>query len=597
MYAWAKDSIGHVSTSLSSSTTVTLPANSYSFGGPSSGQAQVQSSDFTVTPNSVYTGTITITPSGSASTGLSAIILTFSNSSAPQTFRVTPTVSGTLTLTPTNSGGLTNSSGLTYTVGSAPDTTAPTVTAFSIPATSTSLTVSISSFTATDTVGVTGYKLTESSSAPLAGDSGWTGTAPTTYTFSTQGAKTLYAWAKDDAGNVSTSMNATAALIYPVDVFAPVISLVESVPSPDSVNISWTTDEEASSIVYYGLNSSYGASTTEADLSPRVTSHNVQISNLVSCTSYNYQIHSTDGFGNEGISSDYKFTTTGCTGSATIDSQNSGSINFSTGGSLDLLSSNTGITVDVPTGFANTDAEFQIKKLDSSETFSSTSIPTGLTSIGTYTYDLKALSNSSTIVSSFTNPITVSMNYGPRDIVGINVSTLEIYRWDGDGWIELSGCTVDRNLEKVTCTTNNFSVFGLFGKRTSVSSGGGGGGSGVAHPTTITTLPTGNTTPVVTPIVTTPTVTPTTKPIITTSKFKFTHDLKFGMTDIDIKELQEYLNAKGFVISKTGNGSPGKESTYFGLKTQNALIKFQKANKITPAKGYFGAKTRAVVNK
>ena len=79
----------------------------------------------------------------------------------------------------------------------ASDTTAPTVTGFTIPATASSLVVSISTFTATDTVGVTGYMVTESVTAPVASATGWSGTAPTSYSFTTAGAKTLYAWAKD----------------------------------------------------------------------------------------------------------------------------------------------------------------------------------------------------------------------------------------------------------------------------------------------------------------------------------------------------------------------------------------------------------------
>ncbi len=58
------------------------------------------------------------------------------------------------------------------------DTTAPTVTAFSIPATSTTLTVSITTLTATDTVGVTGYLVNESSTKPSAGASGWSASKP-----------------------------------------------------------------------------------------------------------------------------------------------------------------------------------------------------------------------------------------------------------------------------------------------------------------------------------------------------------------------------------------------------------------------------------
>ena len=92
------------------------------------------------------------------------------------------------------------------------DSTAPTVTAFAIPATSASLTVAITTFTATDAVGVTGYLVTESSTVPAASAAGWTASAPATYTFATEGSKTLYAWAKDAAGNVSSALSATVAI-------------------------------------------------------------------------------------------------------------------------------------------------------------------------------------------------------------------------------------------------------------------------------------------------------------------------------------------------------------------------------------------------
>ncbi|WP_372681968.1 choice-of-anchor U domain-containing protein [Desulfosarcina sp.] len=88
------------------------------------------------------------------------------------------------------------------------DTHAPTITAFSLPATASTLTVAISSLTATDDVGVTGYLLKESAVSPSAGDAGWTAGAPTQYSFASAGISTLYAWAKDAAGNVSTAASA-----------------------------------------------------------------------------------------------------------------------------------------------------------------------------------------------------------------------------------------------------------------------------------------------------------------------------------------------------------------------------------------------------
>jgi hypothetical protein len=89
-------------------------ASNYTFAGPSNGNVSTSSTNFTVTPNGIYNGTVTITPT--AGFGLSPVVLTFDNSSTPQTFTITPTATGTVTLTPSNNNSLTNPSNLTYTV-------------------------------------------------------------------------------------------------------------------------------------------------------------------------------------------------------------------------------------------------------------------------------------------------------------------------------------------------------------------------------------------------------------------------------------------------------------------------------------------------
>jgi hypothetical protein len=93
----------------------------------------------------------------------------------------------------------------TYTTNVVADVTKPIITAFTIPATSSSLVVPVSSFSASDNKAVTGFMLTESATAPLAGNADWSAGAPVSYSFATEGTKTIYAWAKDAAGNVSTS--------------------------------------------------------------------------------------------------------------------------------------------------------------------------------------------------------------------------------------------------------------------------------------------------------------------------------------------------------------------------------------------------------
>jgi len=114
-----------------------------------------------------------------------------------------------------------------------PDTTAPTVDIFTATSPSSSLAIPITGFTASDNAGVTGYKVTESSTAPSASDLGWAGTAPTTYTVAADGNYTLYPWAKDAAGNVSPVFGSPASVT--VDTTPPtVVSSVRANPNPTS---------------------------------------------------------------------------------------------------------------------------------------------------------------------------------------------------------------------------------------------------------------------------------------------------------------------------------------------------------------------------
>ncbi len=93
------------------------------------------------------------------------------------------------------------------------DTTSPVVTVFTIPSTSITTTIPITAFSATDNVGVTGYLVSESSTVPSITSTSWKTLPITSYTFkSTTGARTLYAWAKDAAGNISAAKTASVKL-------------------------------------------------------------------------------------------------------------------------------------------------------------------------------------------------------------------------------------------------------------------------------------------------------------------------------------------------------------------------------------------------
>jgi hypothetical protein len=92
-------------------------------------------------------------------------------------------------------------------------------------------------------------------------------------------------------------------------------------------------------------------------------------------------------------------------------------------------------------------------------------------------------------------------------------------------------------------------------------------------------------------------ITQTATTTATSTTLLFTKNLSFGMADVEVKMLQKFLNDKGFIVAISGPGSKGNETTKFGAATRAALIKFQKANNIKPAIGYFGPVTRGIVLK
>jgi alkaline phosphatase len=130
------------------------------------------------------------------------------------------------------------------------DTLAPVVTAFTVPVTSKSLNIPITTFTVTDNVAVTGYMITTTATRPLAGDEGWTATAPATYTVASDGTYTLYPWAKDAASNISAVFATPRTVI--VDTVAPYIAVKlvspnggDTIPSGSKYTISWGAPPEA----------------------------------------------------------------------------------------------------------------------------------------------------------------------------------------------------------------------------------------------------------------------------------------------------------------------------------------------------------------
>ncbi|MDD2272909.1 MAG: Ig-like domain-containing protein [Desulfuromonadaceae bacterium] len=182
--------------------------------------------------NAIVSGTVSISSSAGDNIGVSKVeyyinnVFMFASNISPYNFSWdTRSVANgdyiIISKAYDNAGNSAQSSSVAVKVNNIlPDATAPTVGSFILPATSTSLTVPVTGLTASDNVGVSGYLITETATKPSATATGWSSTVPASFTFSSAGAKTAYAWAKDAAGNVSSSRSASVTITLP-DVTAP----------------------------------------------------------------------------------------------------------------------------------------------------------------------------------------------------------------------------------------------------------------------------------------------------------------------------------------------------------------------------------------
>jgi hypothetical protein len=95
------------------------------------------------------------------------------------------------------------------------DTSPPIITSFVIPPQYLSLTIPITSLTATDDVAVVNFILTETPEKPASDDKNWSTISLDKYTFSKEGSLILYAWAKDSTGNISEPKSDTVHIYLP----------------------------------------------------------------------------------------------------------------------------------------------------------------------------------------------------------------------------------------------------------------------------------------------------------------------------------------------------------------------------------------------
>lgn len=360
-----------------------------------------------------------------------------------------------------------------------------------------------------------------------------------------------------------------------------------------TVSISWNTNFDSDSKIVYGPGKVY--QDTKVYDETLVSEHSLRLANLFPCTIYNYQIVSRSETSTTEGSVNY-FITKGCLANSTVSNYVSKAVatdSTDTVSLLDQKSNKKGSLEVIDSIYKNAALlVMQIKqivvgKTDTDYDESSRKLVTG------EVYDIKAFSDGETKVSQFEAPIKVTLNFVPSELdPSVNIDTLKIWHSDDDGitWKKLDNCIIDYNLDKdigsIVCDTIEFSLFAIFGETSE---------NNTSTPTKATNSVSGGTVAkntVVNDLV-------PYKGDVPFSKVTFAKDLHQGMTDPDIKLLQKALNTLGFTVAINGVGSAGNETSYFGLQTKAAVVKFQKAHvqEIPNATGIVGPFTRTVLNK
>jgi lysophospholipase L1-like esterase len=425
----------------------------------------------------------------------------------------------------------------------------------------------------------------------------------------------------DASGNIATSSERTLLTTVAPDVTPPVISAIASTTASTGATVTWTTDENSTSKVSYGTVS--GTYTNAVSSGSLVTSHSLGLTGLATSTKYYFVVVSADASGNIATSSENSLVTTGAILGPVISSISSGSPTTTTApitwntdtptdsqveygtsvsyGSLTVLDSTlvTSHSVTLSNLAANTTYHFRVRSTDGLGTLSSSTDQTFATPVAS-----RGGGGGGGGSSGGNSPVPTASSVPPTPVpvvglsftrslttgsTGIDVHTLQIFLNTHGFVIALTG---PGSLGQET------NYFGPATKRALAAYQAAHGISpavGYFGPITMATI-TGGVVPVqITPSISVPIVTaPSTASV--TANVSGNRTLQLGSTGNDVRQLQIFLNAHGFVVAATGPGSMGSESDYFGQATQNALAALQRAYHITPAEGVYGPKTRAVIN-
>jgi hypothetical protein len=403
------------------------------------------------------------------------------------------------------------------------------------------------------------------------------------------------------------------------DVTPPAISSLSTSTGQTTANFSFSTNESATSSIQFGTSTSYGSTLF---IGTATTSHAFAFSSLTPSTTYHYKITVTDTSGNSTSTQDATVVTATpdttppvISNISTSTTQTTATITFSTN-----ESATSSVQFGTTTAYGNTPV---ISSATTSHSYSFSALALGTT----YHFLITAADTSGNI--STTTDLTLMTNVAPDvtppnilSLVATTTDTSVSISFDTDELATSSvrfGTSTSYGTTLITSPAMNHHTYSFTGLSSSttyyymVTVTDTSGNTATTSPQTATTQATPTNTNKSFNNYTTSTNSLTVVPpasysggrsassriqnLISISVFvsSFSRDLTSGKTGSDVKSLQQYLNAKGFIVAISGAGSPGNETTYFGPATKAALIKFQKAMGISPTSGYFGPITRGMI--
>jgi hypothetical protein len=122
-----------------------------------------------------------------------------------------------------------------------------------------------------------------------------------------------------------------------------------------------------------------------------------------------------------------------------------------------------------PDNFTNEGVTIQLNRLNKLEESATSKPGNNLFVIGSQVYSIKALTADGEVISNFNQPITITVQYTNSEVSGLVESSLRLYNLHEGSWEQLTDCVNNTTTNTISCTTDKFSVFAIFGTKTPAS--------------------------------------------------------------------------------------------------------------------------------